>query len=131
MSAINPDLGPDPVRRLADGSQRDRPLSRFELHAIFRETVRWELSRGRLSSWRRRRLVKYAAALRISAVEAGRLIQEARQAQREEQLADESAAPHLHLVDAQDNHWPVWAKLAAALGILVVIKLTFVWIVGG
>jgi hypothetical protein len=131
MSVVNPDLGPDPVRRLADGSQRDRPLSRFELHAIFRETVRWELSRGRLSSWRRRRLVKYAAALRISAVEAGRLIQEARQAQREEQLADESAAPHLRLVDAQDNRWPVWAKLAAALGILVFIKLTFVWIVGG
>lgn len=131
MSAVNPDLGPDPVRRLADGSQRDRPLSRFELHAIFRETVRWELSRGRLSSWRRRRLVKYAAALRISAVDAGRLIQEAGQAQQEEQLAGEPAAPHLRLVDAPDNRWPVWAKLATALGLVVVIKLTLAWIMGG
>ena len=131
MSAVNPDFGPDPVRRLADDSKRDRPLSRFELHAIFRETVRWELSRGRLSSWRRRRLVKYAAALRISAVDAGRLIQEAGQAHQEERLAGESAAPHLRLIEAPDKRWPVWAKLAAALGIVVVVKLTLVWIIGG
>ncbi len=131
MSAVNPDLGPDPVRRLADGAERGRPLSRFETHTIFREAVRWELSRGYLSSWRRRRLVKYAAALRISAVDAGRLIQEAREAQQGELQADEAAeTPQLRLVNAGTAGWPIWAKLTAALAVVVIIKLTLSLAIG-
>ena len=135
MSAINPDLGPDPVHRLADGSTRARPMSRFELHAIFREVVLWELACGNLSARRRRRLVQYAAALRISAAEAGQLIQEARQAFDAELVAQTGQAdtPHLRLVTSgrqERSGWPTWAKLSAAVAAIAAARVVFGWMVG-
>ncbi len=131
MSAINPDLGPDPVRRLTDGSTRRRPVSRPELHAIFREAARWELTRNGLSGWRRRRLVQYAAALRISAVDAGRLIQEAADAADAERLGrvPQSAPPQPH-PDAA-GRWPSWGKLALGLALVLAVKLILDWLLGG
>ena len=41
---------------------------------IFRELIKDELRNGRLSAAGRRRIVRYAANLRMSAVEAGQLI---------------------------------------------------------
>ena len=131
MSTINPDLGPDPVRRLADGGQREHPMSRFELHGVFREAARWELSKGGLSGWRRRRLVKYAAALRISAVDAGRLIQEAAEAARSESSYRESDEPTPRVVAVEGHRWPSWPKLAIGLGIVAAVKLTLDWLLSG
>lgn len=125
MSVINPDLGPDPVHGLADGSRRDRPLSRYELHNIYREMVRWELSNGRLSAWRRRKLVQYAASMRLSAVEAGELIQEAIRASLQEAADDERDQLSLGRtqVDQVDEaSWPRWAKLSLALVAVVLVQ---------
>jgi hypothetical protein len=132
MSATRPDPGyePEPELIIIDEPDLDRPMSRFELHAVFREAVRWELSRGRLSKWRRKRLVQYAAALRISAVEAGQLIQEAVQAEYEADRAAEPDAPQLRLVSADPPGWPTWAKLATALAVVLAVKLTLVLLMG-
>lgn len=61
----------------ADG---ERPAFQPTMHLddIFRELIRAEIRNGRLSAWRRRRIVQYAAQLKLSAVEAGRLIEECR-----------------------------------------------------
>ncbi len=58
----------------------ERPIYRPTMHIddIFRELIRAEIRHGRLSAWRRRRIVQYAAQLKLSAVEAGRLIEECR-----------------------------------------------------
>ncbi len=45
---------------------------------IFREMILGELRDGRLSPWRRRRIVRYAAAMGLSATEAGRLLDSCR-----------------------------------------------------
>ena len=123
MTVINPDLGPDPVNRLADGSRRSRPMSRYQLHKIFREVVKSEVADGRLSPWRRRKLVQYAASLRISAVEAGELIQEAIRARGVEEIGEEEPAPRLRLVPPARRTWPIWAKLTAALAVVALIRL--------
>jgi hypothetical protein len=133
MNAINPDLGSHQIHRLADGSRRARPMSRFELHAIFREVVLWELACGNLSARRRRRLVQYAAALHISAAEAGQLIQEARQAFDAELATQASQAPRLRLVTSgqqERSGWPTWAKLSAAVAVIATARLVFGWIIG-
>lgn len=58
----------------------ERPVYQPTMHLddIFRELIRAEIRNGRLSAWRRRRIVQYAAQLKLSAVEAGRLIEECR-----------------------------------------------------
>jgi len=123
MTVINPDLGPDPVNRLADGTKRSRPMSRYQIHKIFREMVRGELADGRLSTRRRRKLVRYAASLRISAVEAGELIQEVVRAEGGLDTGINEPAPHLRLVPAPKRTWPTWAKLTAALAAVLLAKL--------
>lgn len=63
-----------------DDTRADRPAFQPTIHFddIFREMIRAEIRNGRLSAWRRRRIVQYAAQLKLSAVEAGRLIAECR-----------------------------------------------------
>ena len=123
MTMINPDLGPDPVNRLADGAKRSRPMSRYQVHKIFREMVRGELANGRFSARRRRRLVHYAASLRISAVEAGELIQEVVRAEGGLDTNINEPAPHLRLLPAPKRTWPTWAKLTAALAAVLLVNL--------
>lgn len=123
MTIINPDLGPDPVNRLAEGTKRSRPMSRYQVHKIFREMVRGELANRHLSAWRRRRLVRYAASLRISAVEAGELIQEVVRAEGSPDTDLNEPAPHLRLMPAPKRAWPTWAKLTAALAAVLLVNL--------
>jgi hypothetical protein len=71
------------VNTLPDRSDRgddDRPPYQptIAIDDIFRELIRSEIRNGRLSTWRRRRIVQYAAQLNLSAVEAGRMIEECR-----------------------------------------------------
>lgn len=58
----------------------DRPAFQpiIALDDVFVEMIRAEIRNGRLSAWRRRRIVQFAAQLNLSAVEAGRLIEQCR-----------------------------------------------------
>ena len=62
----------------------DDGYSPYHRRIIFREMAKAELRSGALGKRRRFRLVQYAAKLRLSAVVAGRLMGEARQAVDEE-----------------------------------------------
>lgn len=53
---------------------------RLDTETIFRELIRQEILAGRLNRTRRRRVVRYAAQLGLSAVEAGEMIKECRRA---------------------------------------------------
>jgi hypothetical protein len=98
-------------------------MPRYELHKIFREMVRWELRNGRLSSWRRRKLVRYAASLRLSAVEAGELIQEVVQAEEHDVQEEADLTEPASWPPATQDGWPQWAKLALALASVVIVEL--------
>ncbi|MFQ5490443.1 MAG: hypothetical protein ACE5GE_06950 [Phycisphaerae bacterium] len=132
MQPLDPDHGPDPVRALADGSRRWAPMPPDQARHVFREMVVWELSNGRLSAWRRRRLVQYAAALHLSAVDAGRLIQEAHDAFNVQHSRpatsddDADSRPTLRFRPglSRPAAWPVWVKLlllAATVGAVELI----------
>lgn len=131
----NPDRGPDPVRLLADGCQRIRPMPAAQARRVFREMALWELHNGVLNARRRRRLVQYAAALHLSAVDAGRLIQEAR-------AAFESQHPRPSTPDDKPNlrfrgdvsqpaAWPVWARLGLLLAVVGAAELILFRILSG
>ena len=51
---------------------------RLDTKDIFRQLIEDEIRHGRLTRSRRKRIVRYAAQLRLSAVEAGRLIEQCR-----------------------------------------------------
>ena len=76
-------------RRISDGEANDEKdaivfhaeMNAFERQQIFREMVVQQLRNGPLSRIRRRRIVQFAAKLGITAVLAGRLVQEAQRAQ--------------------------------------------------
>lgn len=131
MPDLNPNLGPDPTRAIYARAHRSRPMSPHDLQTVFREAAKWELSNGSLSQRRRKRLVQYAAALQISAVDAGRLIQEAA-AELERDLALQAAVPpDLRL--ARDDSFnglrcPTWLKLSLAVAAVGLAKLVFFWI---
>ena len=127
MRLINPDWGPDPLNQLTDRPARRRPMARYEIHDIFREMIRMELVHGELSTWRRRKLVRYAASLRLSATEAGELIQEAVRADAAARAADPRAqgASRLRLAPAPTptRNGRTAVKLLAAIAAALLIKL--------
>ena len=55
-------------------------VPRMDMREIFQGMIAHELRNGRLTSYRRRRIVRYAARLGLSAVEAGRFIAACREA---------------------------------------------------
>ena len=118
---------PDEPARAGSGR---RAMSHVDAKAVFREAVRWELANGRLSAWRRRRIVRYAAALRITAVEAGRVIQQATRDHQAE-VRRNQPPPALRCVAAPDQGWPTWAKLAASLFALVAAEAVLWLLVTG
>jgi len=84
-----------------DGTHAEQSAFRPTIHMddIFREMIRMEIRCGRLSPWRRRRIVQYAAQLNLSAVQAGRLIEEC----REELYAEWDSVPGHTLVVEEDS----------------------------
>ena len=123
MTAINQDMGPDPAGTGASGARSSRRMSRYELHSTFREMVCWELSNGRLSAWRRRKLVRYAASLRLSAVEAGELIQEAIRAQEPPNVQVDAWCDAEPSASSSDFEWPAWAKLSIVLAAVILVNV--------
>lgn len=74
------DAKPRGLQRLPVTGEERLPVFRPKIdnETIFRELIKAELRNGRLSPWRRRRIVRYAAHLNMSAVEVGRWITQAK-----------------------------------------------------
>lgn len=112
----------EPLRIRPRDVPRDHP-TRIENHEIFRELIADELRSGRLNSNQRRRIVRYAAQMGLSAVEAGRLMA----ACRDEALATSDADVREHALrlalpdERPDLPWP--ARVAAVVGVAVLIHL--------
>ena len=93
---------------------------RIDTKEIFRELIAQEVRTGRLTPSRRRRIVRYAAQLRLSAVETGRLIAEC----RDEALESEDAEEIYHalrLVEPPPKTMPLTVKVAVALTVAIVL----------
>ena len=93
---------------------------RIDTKEIFRELIAQEVRNGRLTPSRRRRIVRYAAQLHLSAAETGRLIAEC----REEALESEDAEEIYHalrLVEPPPKSMPLTVKAAIALTVAIVL----------
>lgn len=102
-------------------------MRRLDTKEIFRELIAQELRSGRLTPTRRRRIVHYAAQLRISTVEAGRLIAEC----REEALESEDPEEIYHalrLVEPPPATIPTTVKIAIALTLAIVLYKLVSWV---
>jgi len=101
---------------------RPRPtgsFSRQERQTLFRGIAAGEFRRGPMTRDKWRQLVQYAAVLDLTAVEAGELLEEARDAAAE---ADE-AFGSLHLSSSAQaaGAWPLWVKLAVGAAVLAFV----------
>ncbi len=95
---------------------------------IFRKLIEDELRAGRLTPSRRRRIVRYAAHLHLSAVQIGQMIESAhRKALNSE---DESLRHHaLKLIPADEGIIPTPWKIAGVIVFALIVDLLLVsWI---
>ncbi len=103
---------------------------RLDTRTIFRQMIAGELRAGRLDRARRARIVRYAAQLGLSAVEAGRLIEECRQ----EALGCEDLKVRqfaLRIAEPSQPFIPTPLKIAGVILIaLIVDVLLFRWLFG-
>ena len=101
-------------------------LTREEGREIFREMVRAETRNGPLNPLRRRRLIQYAAALKLTPLEAGKIITEV--CRENERLRGQQTPVIYRMVEAAaaPRRWPVWLKiglpLAAAFAIDRIVR---------
>lgn len=96
---------------------QDRVQS-IDTHEVFRQLILGEIRNGRLSRWRRRRIVQYAAAMGLSATEAGDLLV----ACREEVLKSSCEQERIYAfkTDSKPANLSWVAPLLLAVAILVV-----------
>jgi hypothetical protein len=110
----------DVARGSAAGFRPGGGMRRIDTKEIFREMIAQEVRSGRLSPSRRRRIVRYAAQLRLSAVETGRLITECRDEALESE--DPEAIYHaLRLVEPPPKTMPITVKVAVVLTVAIVL----------
>ena len=89
---------------------------------IFRQLIADEVRAGRLTPARRRRIVRYAAQLRLSAVDVGLMIAQC----REEALQSQDQTERLHalrLVEPPTPRIPIAYKLSAVVLAAIIINL--------
>lgn len=95
---------------------------------VFRKLIADEIRNGRLSPSRRRRIVRYAAQLELSAVQAGELIT----ACREKALQSNDPAERFHalrLVEPPTPRVPTSVKIAVVVGLAILLDLlVVVWL---
>ena len=92
---------------------------------VFRQMIALELRNGRLTPARRRRIVRYAAQMGLSAVEAGQLIA----ACRKETLRSDDPTERYHalrLVEPTPRRIPVALILSVAVALAILIDLIFI-----
>jgi len=93
---------------------------RIDTKDIFRELIAQEVRSGRLTPSRRRRIVRYAAQLRLSAAETGRLIVECRDEALESDDPEEIYHA-LRVVEPPPKTMPLTAKAAIVLTVTIVL----------
>ena len=103
-------------------------MPRIVVTDIFRRLIVDELRSGRLTPARRRRIVRYACQMGLSAVEAGQLMA----ACREEALASRHPVERrtaLRLVEPPLDPVPVGTKIVLAVGVIAlgVLVLDLFW----
>ena len=100
---------------------------RIENHEIFRQLIAEELRRGRLSNAERRRIVRYAAGMGLSAVDAGKLVADC----REEALLDGDPTVRQHALrlvlppERRPVAWPIRILLALNVALAIHLALRF------
>ena len=93
---------------------------RYLCPEIFRELIAQEVRSGRLTPSRRRRIVRYASHLHLSAVETGRLIAECREEALESE--DPEVVYHaLRLVEPPPAAIPLLVKLAIVMTAAIIL----------
>jgi len=100
-------------------------VPQIDTHEVFRALIADEIRNGRLTPVRRRRIVRYAAGLKMSAVEAGRLIA----ACREEILTSEDPTGRRHalrLVDPQPERISAPLKISILVALAIIADLMIV-----
>ena len=125
----------DPNRAQAETSKAaaafdDIPefVPRMDMREIFQQMIRHELRNGRLTPWRRRRIVRYAARLGLSAVEAGRFITDCRKAALESDDHEERLHA-LRLVEPARERIPGPYKIAMIItGAILLDVLLICWL---
>ncbi len=112
---------PEADRRMAsEGTPTYVP--KIEMRNIFHQMIADELRNGRLTRHRRKRVIRYAAQLGLSAVEAGRLITTCREQVLES--ADPIERRHaLKLVEPEPERIPIAFKLAVAVALGIAVDL--------
>lgn len=97
-------------------------VSKIEMRDVFHQMIADELRNGRLTQERRKRIIRYAAQLGLSAVEAGRLITTCREQVLES--ADTAGRRHaLKLVEPEPERVPAAFKLALVVALAIVVDL--------
>ena len=113
----------------ADEGTRDIPpfVPSIDTRDIFRQMIADEIRSGRLSRGRRRRIVRYATSMGVSAVEAGKLIAACR-----DQLLDSDEPEHryhaLRLIDPPPSRAPSAVRLALILAAALAADALVVWL---
>ena len=121
QSPHHTDPAPSDARR--DGVPAFVPS--IDTEEVFRKLIARELRSGRLTAAQRRRIVRYAAALGLSAVQIGRLVA----ACRDEALQsrDETERYHaLRLVEPPPPSIPTPVKIALVVAAAILIDLLII-----
>ena len=96
---------------------------------VFRQLIAEEIRSGRLTRARRRRIVRYGAALGMSAVEAGQLIATCRKEAMDS--GDPAARYHaLKLVEPEPERISVAVKISAVIALAILLDLLIVFGIG-
>ena len=105
--------------RCADAPRGSVAPDPLDTRAIFEKLIENEVRSGRLSPWRRRRIIKYAAQLRLSAIEAGKMIDECRRRMEADRATD--PRPAFKIIRQEDDNadaatvWKIWLIVVAAI----------------
>jgi hypothetical protein len=107
----------------ADRSAKDLKFApAIDNGEIFRQLIKDELRNGRLTRTRRHRIVRYAAKLRMSAVEAGQLIARC----RDEALQSIDPVERLHalrLAEPEPSSIPIALKISTVIALAIVVDV--------
>jgi len=101
--------------------------TRIDTDEIFRELIAEEIRRGRLSVQQRKRIVRYAAQMGLSAVDAGKLVASC---QQEAELSENPVVREhaLRLVVSRERKpiaWPIRVLLALNVALAIHLVLRF------
>ena len=120
-----------PIDQLGDEHEAGRGMAsegpptyvpKLEMRDIFHQMIADELRNGRLTRERRKRIIRYAAQLGLSAVEAGRLITTCREQILER--ADSVERRHvLKMVEPERERIPIAFKLALVVALAIAVDL--------